>query len=82
VTNKKQPRDVDVVLVMAEAFKLEEAPRESRTLFSHAEANARFEASVFWVRRGILREDEMAGFLDFWQTRRDGEKRGIVEVSS
>lgn len=40
VTNKELPGDVDVVLVMADAFKLEEAPRESRTLFSHAEADA------------------------------------------
>jgi uncharacterized protein Usg len=81
VTNKELPGDMDVVLVMAEAFKLHEAPRESQTLFSHAEADARFGASVFWVRRGILPDEEMAGFLDFWQTRRDGVMRGIVEVS-
>jgi hypothetical protein len=80
VTNKEAPGDVDIVLVMAEAFKLEEAPRESRTLFSHADADARFGASVFWVRRGILTEADMAGFLEFWQTRRDGARRGIVEV--
>jgi hypothetical protein len=42
VTNQELPGEVDIVLVMAEAFKLEEAPRESRTLFSHAEADARF----------------------------------------
>jgi hypothetical protein len=82
VTNKELPGDVDVVLVMAEAFKLEDAPRESRTLFSHSEADARFGASVFWIRRGILPDVEMGGFLDFWQTRRDGGTRGIVEVIS
>jgi hypothetical protein len=82
VTNKEQPGDVDIVLVMAEAFKLEEAPRESQTLFSHAEADARFGASVFWVRRGLLLDGEMAGFSDFWQARRDGVKRGIVEVQT
>src|SRR5881392_2092661 len=43
------PRDIDVLLVMTADFRLEEAPRESRTLFSHAEAEARFSASVFWV---------------------------------
>lgn len=80
VTDKAAPGDLDVVLVMAESFRLEEAPRETRVLFSHADADARFGASVFWVRRGILPEREMGGFLDFWQTRRDGEKRGIVEV--
>jgi hypothetical protein len=73
---------VDIVLVMAEAFKLEEAPRESQTLFSHAEADARFGASVFWVRGEILPDREMVGFLEFWQTRRDGVRRGIVEVHS
>jgi len=80
VTAKEAPGDVDVVLVMAEIFRLEEAPRETRVIFSHADAHARFGASVFWVRRGILPDAQMAGFLEFWQTRRDGMKRGIVEV--
>ena len=82
VTDKAMPGDVDVVIVMEESFLLEEAPRETRVLFSHADADTRFGASVFWVRRGILPDDEMASFLAFWQTRRDGEKRGIVEVTS
>ncbi len=80
VTSKDEPRDVDVVLVMSEGFVLEEAPRESRTVFSHADADARFGASVFWVRRGILPDAEMPAFVQFWQTRRDGTKRGILEV--
>ena len=80
VTDKDAPGDVDVVLVMAAEFRLEEAPRESRTVFAHADADARFGASVFWVRRGILPESEMAAFVEFWQTRRDGLRRGIVEV--
>jgi hypothetical protein len=80
VTAKEAPGDLDIVLVMADAFVLEAAPRESRVLFSHADADARFGASVFWVRRGLLPDVEMAGFLEFWQTRRDGAKRGIVEV--
>ena len=82
VTDKEVPGDLDIVLVMAEAFVLEEAPRESRTLFSHADADARYGASVFWVRRGILPDREMAEFLEFWQTRRDGARRGIVEITS
>ena len=82
VTHTPEPRDVDVVVIMAEGFRLEDAPRESQTLFSHAEADARFGASVFWIREGILPAAEVAAFLGFWQTRRDGEKRGIVEVRS
>lgn len=74
------PRDVDIVLIMAGDFKLEEAPRESQTLFSHSDAEARFGASVFWVREGMLTEEQMREFLDTWQLKRDGTYRGIVEV--
>lgn len=76
------PRDVDVVLIMATDFKLEETPRESRTVFFHADAEARFGASVFWVRENMLPHDLMQEFFDTWQTKRDGSKRGIVEVAS
>ena len=61
-------------------FKLEEAPRESQTLFSHSDAEARFGASVFWVREGMLTEEQMREFLDTWQLKRDGTYRGILEV--
>src|SRR5438876_600775 len=42
-----EPRDVDVVLIMSADFRVEACARESRTLFSHAEAQARYGASVF-----------------------------------
>jgi hypothetical protein len=74
------PRDVDIVLVMAADFWLEHAPRESLTLFSHPDAEARFGASVFWVRQGMLPEAQMQEFLDTWQTKRDGTRRGLLEV--
>jgi hypothetical protein len=80
VSVSSEPRDVDVVLIMAEDFKLEEAPRESRTLFSHADAEARFGSSVFWVRENMLTEVQMREFLETWQRKRDGTHRGIVEV--
>lgn len=76
------PHDVDVLLVMAADFRLEDAPRESRTLFSHADADARFGASVFWLREGMLSDEMMGIFLETWQTKRDGTKRGIVEVKT
>ena len=76
------PRDIDVVLVMAADFRLENAPRESRTLFSHPDAEARYGASVFWVREGMLPAEMMRDFLETWQTKRDGTKRGIVEIKS
>lgn len=80
VSVSREPRDVDVVLIMAESFRLEEAPRESQTLFSHADAEARFGASVFWVRENMLTAEQMGEFLETWQRKRDGTHRGIVEV--
>jgi len=82
VSSTADPRDVDVVLVMAADFKLEESPRECRTVFSHADAQARYEASVFWLREGMLSDTLMREFLDAWQIKRDGLKRGKVEVQS
>jgi len=80
VSTAPTPHDVDMVLVMAADFKLEESPRECRTLFSHPDAEARFGASVFWLREGMLPEELMRDFMDTWQTKRDGTKRGIVEI--
>jgi len=80
VSAAADPQDVDVVLVMGATFKVEEAPRESRTLFSHPDAQARFGASVFWIREGMLSEGAMQEFLDTRQTKRDGTKRGMLEV--
>ena len=74
------PRDVDIVLVMAADFRLEDVPRESITLFSHPDAEARFGASDFWLRQGMLQEADIHEFLETWQTKRDGSRRGLLEV--
>jgi hypothetical protein len=75
------PRDVDVVVVMDRGFRIEQCPRESLTLFSHADAQARYGASVFWLREGMLDAAGMRDFLRVWQVRRDGTVRGILEVA-
>jgi hypothetical protein len=75
------PRDVDLILIMRSDFRLEDCPRESLTLFSHADAEARYGASVFWLREGMLPDAAMREFLGVWQTKRDGTVRGILEVA-
>ena len=75
-----EPRDIDVALVMSADFRMEDSPRESRTLFSHADAQARYEASVLWLRAGMVSDAALTDFIDAWQTKRDGSKRGIVEI--
>lgn len=81
VSDFVEPRDVDVVLVMAADFKLEGIPRASRTLFSHAAAQARYGASVFWIREGMLSPAKLREFLIGFQTKRDGTLRGILEIA-
>lgn len=66
---------------MSADFRVEDSPRECRTLFSHADAQARYEASVFWLRAGMLSDAALTDFLDAWQPKRDGAKRGIVEIA-
>jgi hypothetical protein len=80
VTDKPDPNDVDVVLVMNDEFRFEKCPLESRGIFDHATAQARYNASVFWIRPGLLMGESLADFVASWQVKRDGSRRGIVEV--
>jgi hypothetical protein len=80
VTAKPEPNDVDVILVMRDSFRLEECPTESRGLFDHSVAQARYGASIFWIRPGLLIAETLEDFIAYWQVKRDGEKRGIVEM--
>ncbi len=48
VTVQPNPNDIDVVLVMDDAFRLEEYPIESRGLFDHAVAQARYVVPAFF----------------------------------
>jgi hypothetical protein len=43
------------------------------------EAQARFGASVFWLRRSGAIGGEQA-MIEYWQVRREGGRRGIVEI--
>jgi hypothetical protein len=53
---------------------------ESRGLFDHAVAQARFGVSVFWMRPSMLIGENVEEFISYWQVKRDGSKRGIVDV--
>jgi len=80
VTDKPVPNDVDVILVMDDTFRLKECPAETRGLFDHAIAQARYGASIFWIRPGLLIGENLESFVAHWQLKRDGSLRGIVEV--
>ncbi len=80
VTAKPEPNDVDVVLVMRDDFELAACPSECLALFDHRRADGELGASVFWVRPALLFGEPLADFIAGWGRRREGGRRGIVEV--
>jgi predicted nucleotidyltransferase len=79
VTASAKPNDVDVVVLMEDTFDLASVSGEAALVFSHMEAEAHFGASIFWARRSGALGGEQA-MIEYWQVRRDGGERGIVEI--
>jgi hypothetical protein len=79
VTAKPNPRDVDIFLVMRGGFQPYEAPLEAQLLFQHGTAQSELGASIFWVNAETSVADT-EGLVIGWQTRRDLQWHGIVEV--
>jgi len=79
VTREPEPKDVDVFLLMEDTFDVAELSGESRLLFEHTTAQAHFGASVFWLRRLAALGGEQ-NTIEYWQMKRDGSYRGIVEI--
>jgi hypothetical protein len=79
ITAKPDPNDVDIFLLMENSFDESVLTGEARLLFDHGSADTFFGASVFWLRRlaALGGEEEAIGY---WQTKRDGGMRGIVEI--
>jgi len=65
---------------MQDSFDLAQVTGEARLVFDHSVAQAHFGASVFWLRRLAALPNEDQACLD-WQLKRDGTRRGIVEVT-
>src|SRR5947207_2723897 len=80
VTDKKAPKDIDVILVMNDAFHADEAPIAARGLFQHEVAQRRFGASVFWIKPSMAIGEPLDDFIGHWQHKRDDTLRGIVEI--
>lgn len=79
VTAKEEPNDVDILLIMEDTFDLASVTGEAALLFQHLEADFHFGASVFWARRSGALGGERA-MIEYWQVRREGGQRGIVEI--
>jgi len=66
---------------MRDDFDLMLCAPEAAKLFDHAQADAEFGASVFWLRPALLLLETLDEFIAHWQIKRDRTRRGIVEVS-
>jgi uncharacterized protein DUF6932 len=79
VTAKEEPNDVDVILLMEDTFDLAAVTGEAALMFRHGEAATHFGASVFWTHRcGVIGGEQ--AMIEYWQARREGGQRGIVEI--
>ncbi len=82
VTDKPNPNDVDIFLVMNDDFEKNRFSGEVRRIFEHLESETDIGASIFWMLESSVMIDEKT-FIEGWQFKRVGQtRRGIVEVIS
>ncbi len=80
VTNKPNPNDVDIFLVMDDDFDKYRFGGDVRSIFEHLESETDLGASIFWMLESSVLVDEKI-FIEGWQVKRGGRtRRGIVEV--
>jgi hypothetical protein len=79
VTAKPEPRDVDIFMLMEDTFDVSRVEGKAKIIFDHMAAENAEGASVFWLRRATALGGEQAA-VEHWQIKRDGTRRGIVEV--
>ncbi len=79
VTDKPNPQDLDIFLLMEDTFDIRKVTGEVRIIFDHMASQNYEGASIFWLRRMAALDGEEAA-IEHWQIKRDGKKRGIEEV--
>ena len=79
VTDKPEPNDVDIFMLMEDTFDSAQLSGEEVIIFDNMAAQNSEGASVFWIRRLAAIGGEQAALED-WQIKRDRSRRGIVEV--
>ena len=79
ITEKPEPNDVDIFLLMEDSFDVSRVVGEPAVLFDHLAAQNFAGASIFWLRRLAALDGEQAA-VEHWQLKRGGGRRGIVEI--
>ena len=80
ITAKPEPNDVDVVIIFSDDFDLTVCSENVKRLLNHQKAENEFGASIFWIRPSLLLLETLDEFIEGWQVKRDGTRRGIIEV--
>jgi hypothetical protein len=79
VTAKPEPNDVDIFMLMEDAFDWRHVTGEAAIIFDHTAAQQVEGASVFWIWRMAAIGGEEEAISD-WQHTRVNTRRGIVEI--
>ena len=79
LTTKRHLGDIDIFLLMENTFDASQLSGETALLFNNFTSQNYEGASIFWIRRLAAFDGEEAT-VAHWQYKRDGTKRGIVEV--
>jgi hypothetical protein len=84
VTRKAEPNDLDIFLIMENAFDPSLFGGTTRSLFSHGLAQSQSAASVFWSKpSGLFSGETEEQLISYWQTKRGNTgQRGIIEIVS
>lgn len=80
VTNKPNPNDVDIILIMQDDLNEQDYDSDVFPLFDHLRAQRELGASLFAIRPGFIVGETVEEFIAHWQIKRDLSQRGIVEV--
>lgn len=79
VTDKENPNDLDIFMLMKDDFNPDEVSGKSRLIFKHLTTQEYEGASIFWgTKSGIIGDADE--FVKGWQIKRDKTRRGIIEV--
>ncbi len=79
ITAKPVPGDVDIFLLMEDSFDVTQVHGKAALVFDPQKTQDVLGASVFWIRRqGTITNEQEE--VEYWQTKRDNSRRGIVEV--
>lgn len=82
ITTKPEPNDIDIILIFTDNFDMRTCSEEVKKLLNHQQTENEFGASIFWIRPSLLLLETLEEFIEGWQVKRDGTRRGIIEVKN